>query len=777
MDIQDQVQNQIKHTLGQPESLEQIRLLLKDDDVPSRIALTGELCELFGFMDFRGRRQLATCLKALRDLEQEGHFALPPPNFVRHTKPMPRRLPEAVPAPLEVPTAAGEVRGLALVLVETVPQIRIWNELMVREHPQGAGPLVGRQLRYLIASDHGWLGGLGFASAALTLADRDRWIGWDDVTRRNHLQRVVGMSRFLIRPMVHCKNLASQILGMTLRRLRVDFEQRYELEPLLVESFVDAEAFAGTCYQAANWVKVGRTQGRGRQDRQWARPATVKEIYVYPLRPDFRRLIGVAEPEGLAPLETTEGLDGPAWADHEFSGAPLGDKRLSERLVASARALAEQPGVSFSGLEKENWSAVKGYYRMIDQPNDSEVTLEAILAPHQQRTVQRMMGHPTVLCIQDGSDLNYSDLEDCEGLGPMGSNQRVSYDGLHLHSMLAVTATGLPLGVLDAKCYAQEPKAQDDTRYSTAIPIEEKRTFNWLLGVRKCIELAPQLPDTHLVCVMDREADIFELFDEQRLKRRVDLLVRAKHDRRLGEGRNLFETIRQSPERARLKIQIPRHSARRKKGDRKATDRMPQREADVGLHYQSIDLRPPDYMRKKDPVRLWVVHVREEQPPEGIKPLEWLLLTTQEVATTEDAKACLGWYALRWRIEDWHRVLKTGCRVEELAHKTAERLKRAVAINLVIAWRIMLMTLLGRESPELPAEILFADFEIRVLKAIALQRRLAAPTNLGTAVQLVARLGGYLARKKDPPPGHEIMWRGFSILQIMTQGFALGAGG
>jgi len=99
--------------------------------------LAGELCELFGFMDFRGRRQFATCLKALRDLEQEGHFVLPPPDFVRHTKPTPRRLPEAVPAPLEVPSAAGEVSGLALVLVESVPQIRIWNELMAREHPQG----------------------------------------------------------------------------------------------------------------------------------------------------------------------------------------------------------------------------------------------------------------------------------------------------------------------------------------------------------------------------------------------------------------------------------------------------------------------------------------------------------------------------------------------------------------------------------------------------------------------------------------------------------------
>ena len=133
----------------------------------------------------------------------------------------------------------------------------------------------------------------------------------------------------------------------------------------------------------------------------------------------------------------------------------------------------------------------------------------------------------------------------------------------------------------------------------------------------------------------------------------------------------------------------------------------------------------------------------------------------------------LRWYALRWRIEDWHRVLKTGCRIERLAFETAERLKRAVAINLVIAWRIMLMTLLGRESPELPAEVLFSDMEIRVLHAFARQRKLEGPSALGIAVRLVARLGGYLARANDPPPGHEVMWRGFTMLQGMSLGFAL----
>jgi hypothetical protein len=443
-------------------------------------------------------------------------------------------------------------------------------------------------------------------------------------------------------------------------------------------------------------------------------------------------------------------------------------------LVDSALAMSQQPGTSFSSVEKGNWAAVKGYYRLIDHPDDSEVTPEAILAPHRQRTVQRMMAQPMVLCIQDGSDLNFSGLDACEGLGRIGTNQTgAGSQGLHLHSMLAVTPEGLPLGVLDAQCQAPEARSPEDTRPGKAIPIEEKKTFNWILGLRQCVDLAAELPETRLVCVMDREADFFELFDEPRRGRQVDLLVRAKHDRALGGGQGLFEVIRQSPAQGHLQIPVPRQSARPKKSGQKAREARPQRLAEVSLRYQQIKLPPPDGMKNKEAITLWMVHVREECPPEGAKPLEWFLLTTGEIGSPEDAVERLRWYALRWRIEDWHRVLKTGCRVERLAFETAERLKRAVAINLVIAWRIMLMTLLGRESPDLPAEVLFSDLEVRVLQAFARQRKLEGPSTLGIAVGLVARLGGYLARANDPPPGHEVMWRGFTTLQGMSLGFAL----
>jgi hypothetical protein len=149
--------------------------------------------------------------------------------------------------------------------------------------------------------------------------------------------------------------------------------------------------------------------------------------------------------------------------------------------------------------------------------------------------------------------------------------------------------------------------------------------------------------------------------------------------------------------------------------------------------------------------------------------LEWFLLTTVGVRSSREAKQVLEWYRLRWRIEDWHRVLKTGCKVEYLGHRSGDRIERAVTIKAVIAWRLMAMTLLGRERPELGAEVLFSDMEILALKDFAQDRRLSLPDNLGATVVTLAMLGGYLNRNNDPPPGHQKIWEGYVRLATMAE--------
>ena len=713
-------QNQIKRTLSTSTGIEYIRQLLTGNEVKHRSDLAKQVCTNFDFHDARGEMQTSGCLKALRELESSGHFELPKAQRKTGTK-SPRRLTETVPLAVNVPSEVNTIAALELVRVRETEEMRIWNELMLTEHYLKAATLVGRQMRYLIRSEHGWLGGIGYAAPALQLSARDQWIGWNQEQRQAQLHTIVGMSRFLIRPSVNCKNLASKVLSMSVATIANDFEQQYGYRPLLIESFVDTERYSGTCYQAANWLTIGKTKGRGRQDRHSESALSQKTIVMYPLESQFRKQLGLSASAGQGALNISDGLDAEQWAEHEFGNAPLGDKRLSKRLVNVADAKAQNPGSAFSGVAQGDWAATKAYYRMIDQPEESAVNLENILHPHRERTARRMMGQKTVLCLQDGSELNYTNLEKCRGLGDLKANQTgAKTKGLNLHSTFAIAPNGLPLGVLKAQCIAPETRSPDDKRKPSKIPIEEKKTFVWIEHYRDLVDLATTMPQTQLVNVCDREADFFELFDEQRQNPSVELLIRAQHDRNLSKKPfKLFAAVRETAIQSRVSVSVPKQSARPKKSKQKVKAARPGRRAELALRYLTIQLPAPEYYQDKESIEMRLIHAVEENPPQGAKAVEWFLLTTIKINSAVDIEKCLRWYTLRWRIEDWHRVLKSGCHIDDLAHETAERLRRAIGINLVIAWRIMLMTLLGRETPELPAEILFSDVELRTLHAYA----------------------------------------------------------
>ncbi len=768
-----ETQNQIKRTLTRPEGIQYINHVLDTSDDINRTQLADILCEKFMFFDNRGQKQTSGCLAAIRELEKKGHFVLPAPNrSINYNGP--KRLGTPVPAPINVPDKVGKVKELQLIQVNTEEYTKIWNELLAREHPRGTTIFFGNQIRYLVKSEHGWLGAIGFSSAALKLEDRDTWIGWDTDSRKKYLHLISNMSRFLVRTCISCKNLASHLLSMVVRQFPKDFEARYSFRPLLLESFVDTSLHLGTCYKAANWQNVGRTKGHGRQ-RNSKKPETIKDIYLYPLTNDFHKKMGFSpRVDTLEAIEITSGLDSENWSKNEFHDAQLGDKRLTARLIQSAKDQAKKPGLAFSPAVEGDWKKTKGYYRMIDQPDDSALTMENILQPHKKRTMQRMKDQKIVLCIQDGTDINYSNIPTCEGLGVIGQNQTNALSkGLHLHSTIAVTDNGLPLGIIRAECTAPKLKEKKDKKKSANLPIEQKKTFCWLQSGRDCQQMKAHLPNTTLINVMDREGDFFVVFDDQRSNSKmVVLLVRARYNRKTSEGEKLFDSVKNSPSQGKIEIKVPRQSARPKKSKQKLRKARPKRTAVVSVHYCPVELNPPSTPsnKGKEPIFLWVICISEICPPNDQEPLEWFLLTTIKIETAEDAKQCIKWYCLRWRIEDWHRVMKSGCNIEERGHKKAERLKRSLAINMVIAWRIMLMTLLGREVPELSPEVVFTDIEVEVLKKYLKKN---SPLTLGEAIRIVAKMGGYLDRKCDLSPGYQIMWRGYLHLQLICEGFAL----
>ena len=711
-------QHCIAQTLSTAAAVATLQVLRAQAGGASRAAFARHVCREFGFRDSRGALQVATCQRALRGLHRQGRIDLPPPRHGgRGGRGRPRRLGQPVPAPQAVPAAAGAVAGLALTLVSTPQQRQTWNELVASEHPQGAVVHVGPQLRYLVESEHGVLGAVGFAAAALAVAARDQWIGWTAQRRRQRLHRVLALSRFLIRPSVRCHLLASKVLGRVLRRLPEDFRQRYGYRPALLETYCDPQQHAGTCFRAANWTCVGRTAGRGRFAAPGQR-VPVKAIFVHPLQRDFRRVLGAAAPPARQPLGPADGLALDEFAANELGQAPLGDLRLSRRLVQTARMQAAAPMASIPTAAQGLRAAVKGHYRLIDQPSESAVTPGNILAPHRQRTLRRLQAESVVLCVQDGTDLHFAEHPGCAGLGLIDRNKGSRGTlGLHMHSTLAVSREGIPLGVLKIQYEAPDGRAQRGR------PLEERKTMRWIRGLRDCAQVAGQLEGTRVVSVMDREGDVAAVFAEQRRLAGVDLLVRAQHSRSLGPGRpKLLGQLRSQPAQGQLRIQVQRSSARRGTRRQRARPLRAARTAQAELRWQTVELEGPS--RREGPLRLQLVHVWERSAPEGVEALEWFLLTSLPVGSQAEAEQVLEWYRLRWRIEDWHRILKAGCKVECLGHRTVERIERAVTIKAVIAWRLAALTLLGRETPELPAAVCGMPIEMRTVECAA---KAAAP--------------------------------------------------
>ena len=749
-----------------------------------RSELARALCEEYGFRDSKGRLQVTSCLAVLRDFERRGRIDLPAGQHGVASKRRPRRLPHPVPEPQEVPPTVGDIRRLRLVLVKADDDeaMRTWNELIACDHPQGERPLVGRQVKYLVSSEHGWLGAVGFSASALRLQARDRWIGWDPEQRRTHQDRVINLSRFLIRRCVSCRNLASRVLGASLRRVVKDFESRYGYRPWIVESFVDRAEHAGTCFQASNWERIGETRGRGRDDKECRSPESVKDIYVYPLVVDFRRRVGVSKERGcyLRPLNLERGLGKTEWAKQEFGTVELGDARLRDRLIKIAEDRWKQPNGSYLQAVEGDRAAAKAYYYFVDSPRET-LNPDALLATHRERTIERMMSEDTVLVVQDTTDLNFATRPRTKGLGRIGTNQTGAESfGLHLHSSLAMTLEGLPLGVLKSKCYAPEKKGKTGKK-SVGRPIEQKKSFRWLQGHRDIVKIAKKTPKTRYLNVMDREGDIFELFvDAEPTRKRVGVLVRALSNRLLKDKEHkLFEELKKSKNRARIEVVIPRQRCKKAKRGKPEQKAMAPRAASLTVSFQRVEIESSrSDLRSKGSIVLWAVYARETRPPVGAKRIEWRLLTTDKVETADDALRIVELYTRRWRIEEWHRILKQGCKAQEHQHETAERLKRILVLDAVIAWRIQLMTLLGREVPDLPCSVFFSHWEVQLLEATEEEkgrRGLKPPFTLSTAILLVAKLGGYLARPSDPPPGAERVWKGMIALHHRAAGYETAA--
>ena len=273
--------------------METIRREVHLADPPIRSEIARRVCRALDWTNALGQPKLMSCRVGLLRLHRAGHIELPAPTGRNGNGRPLKHEPKTWPQEQPLRGSVGELSGLSLAPVVGQEASRLWNGLIDRYHYLGYTPLPGAQLRYLIESEQGVLGALGFGAAAWKVAARDRWIGWEREAREAHLARVFNNARFLLLPWVRVKNLASKVLALAAARIPDDFAACYGERPVLLETFVETPRFGGTCYRAANWQYLGETTGRGKCDRTHQAALPRKAVYIYPLAADFRAALGV----------------------------------------------------------------------------------------------------------------------------------------------------------------------------------------------------------------------------------------------------------------------------------------------------------------------------------------------------------------------------------------------------------------------------------------------------------------------------------------------------
>lgn len=461
------------------------------------------------------------------------------------------------------------------------------------------------------------------------------------------------------------------------------------------------------------------------------------------------------EPELWIHQPLCEGL----WSYTEFAHVDLGDERLHRRLRILAGQFAQQPLANIPQA-CGNWAQSKAAYRFFSNP---KVNFVAILKAHAQATCQRMKPLAVVLCPQDTTTLNYTPHATTQGLGPIGNRAHTPL-GFLVHSTVAVSPAGELLGVLHCHCWARPRRAHKGRKkkHRNRLPLAKKESQRWLDSFVRLQELAPSLPATQLVSVADREGDLYELLGLALAPDNpVGLLVRMQHDRRV-EGQkkaSLFKVLARQLVGGQMIVEVPRQG------------KTPARKATLEVRWSQVTLSTPRLKSQQAPLTLWAVEAREVGAPQGVTSIRWRLLSSLPVQSLAQAQEKIQWYARRWTIEEVHRVLKSGCQVEARQLATRARLERALAVDIVVAWKVLSLSRAARFTPDAPASQWLRTEEWQALYGYWNRTGQGAqePPSIAEATEWIACLGGFLARAGDGFPGPVVLWRGLHRLKDITE--------
>jgi hypothetical protein len=448
----------------------------------------------------------------------------------------------------------------------------------------------------------------------------------------------------------------------------------------------------------------------------------------------------------------------------EVALTDLGDKRLNKRLSLILERAEAHPNLSISAA-MHGRAETEAAYRFFANEN---VTPERILAPHYAMTKKRIAEHAVCLLVQDTTELDLTrPNQQVMGAGPMSSNAQF---GAFVHPLMAFAPDGIPLGFVWQKTWARVAIATDvpietKAKKRKETPIEDKESIRWIEGLRAAREVAEQCPETQCVLACDSESDIYELFAEPRATnhgRPLEILVRGCQDRATSEvGQHMLDLVRATECRYTAIVDVSSRKAKTKVEARKRQMDRPARTAEVEVRSSQVTLRPPFRPdRTLEPVTVNVVLVEEASPPAGQVPIQWMLITTLPIDTDEQVRLVVDYYCIRWGIEVYFKTLKSGCRIEHRQFEFLGRELNALAVYMLVAWRVMLLCRMGQTCPDLDCEVMFETSEWQsVYMIVKKQNPPSTPPRLNDIIRMIASLGGYVPRSKTEP-GTQTLWIG-----------------
>jgi hypothetical protein len=450
------------------------------------------------------------------------------------------------------------------------------------------------------------------------------------------------------------------------------------------------------------------------------------------------------------------------WAELEIQAEDFGDKRLNKRFTKLLTSLSNSPGKSIPGSCK-GWNETIGAYRFIGH---HKVTPSKILSPHRDSTISRIKEQEIVLIAQDTSELDFTGHESKTNMGYLSQkNSR----GFYIHPSIAFTPERCCLGTIDLQFWIRRELGSRNNRKNKAL--EEKETYCWLKGYEAANDIAKAAPDTVIVSISDREGDIYEVLEKQPDEQhKAYWLIRCQHDRKImneDTGRfnaKLKQTIENTEVRGHIEFEVPAGDIHR---NSKARHRRKARVVQQEIKFSQVVLNPPKRPNMVlEPTPIYVVHAKEINAPEGEKAIEWYLLTSYPILTNEQAITLVNWYLCRWQIEIFFKVLKTGCKIEELQFESLRSTTNCLALYMIVAWRILFLTMMGRACPEISCEIFFEKCEWQAVYVVLKKEKPPKePPSLYSMIIMIAKLGGFLARKSDGFPGPKVMWQGLQRMR------------